>query len=104
MFGKFLFFASFCIATASLSAEPEVFLYYKDGCSHCHQVIDHLNREGIEIPVMELSEDPAYREHIRQMIGKVRVPCLVVDGKPIIGARNIKRWLEHNTVQARYSH
>lgn len=95
--GQNTFIAEDAIATNG----QNVFLYYKEGCYHCHRVLDFLQKENIDLSTKELNENPSYRDHIRQLTGRVRVPALIVNGEVIMGADRIIEWLGENSVEVR---
>jgi glutaredoxin len=48
-------------------------------------------------PPLELKnvqEDAALLEELKKLTGKTQVPCLVIDGKPMLESEDIVRWLE----------
>jgi glutaredoxin len=50
-------------------------------------------------PPLELKnvqEDAALLEELKKLTGKTQVPCLVIDGKPMLESEDIVRWLEEH--------
>jgi glutathione S-transferase len=58
-----------------------------------------------QIQFHEISEDAKAAETLRQLTGKTQVPCLVIDGQPLLESDDIVQWLEdHLTSSPEASH
>ena len=75
---------------------PTLTLYHFLGCPYCQRVRDFLNKEGINVPMKDIHETPAYRNDLIEIGGKAQVPCLVIDGKALYESSNIIEWFEKN--------
>jgi glutaredoxin len=71
-------------------------LYHFLGCPYCQRVRDFLNKEGINVPMKDIHETPAYRNDLIEIGGKPQVPCLVIDGKPLYDSLDIIEWFKKN--------
>lgn len=67
-------------------------LYAKLGCPFCHRVLDFMKDNDIEIEVRD-SLKPENRDKLIEMNGSTQVPCLVVDGKPMLESSDIIEYL-----------
>ena len=69
-------------------------LYKMDTCPFCRKVmraIDELGRTDIEMhDIIESAEDKA---RLIRDGGKMQVPCLFIDGKPMYESDDIVAWL-----------
>lgn len=74
-------------------------LYYKVDCPYCHKVNRYLNQMGIVIPMREINQDHSYRPALVGMLGRSQVPCLVIDGEPLIESDAIIEWIEQHLVR-----
>lgn len=72
-------------------------LYKMDTCPFCRKVmraIDELGRTDIEMhDIIESAEDKA---RLIRDGGKMQVPCLFIDGKPMYESDDIVAWLRAN--------
>lgn len=55
----------------------QLVLYYRKRCPFCRKVLSALEGMNLQVPMKELSEDPAYPEELQSIGGKTQVPCLV---------------------------
>jgi glutathione S-transferase len=73
----------------------KLILYHFEGCSSCWEVQKAIDR--LKVPNVEhrdILEEPRFRDELIQMNGIRQVPCLVVDGKPMLESTDIIRFLE----------
>ena len=70
-------------------------LYYFASCRFCQRVltvIDELNiRSHIEF--LDIHEQPEHAEALEKLNGTRQVPCLVIDGKPMLESMDIIAFL-----------
>lgn len=71
-------------------------LYHFAGCSYCQRVKDFLNKSGIQVPMKDIQENPAYRQELIKIGGNPQVPCLVIDGKALYESLDIIDWFKKN--------
>ncbi len=75
---------------------PQLVLYHFEWCPFCVKVRNYLKSRGIEIPEKDTRQDPAAAEELRNLTGGSQVPCLVIDGKPLLESNDIIQWFEDN--------
>lgn len=76
----------------------DLLLYYSPSCPYCLQVLNFMEKAGISLPKKNVYESPAIREELRALNGKTQVPCLVIDGKPMLESDDIIAWLKKHLV------
>lgn len=69
-------------------------LYQFPECPFCQRVLMKMQDLGIEIPVKDTRRDSEAREELIQLTGRTQVPCLVIDGKPMLESADICDYLE----------
>lgn len=68
-------------------------LYYRPTCPYCVKVLDYLNQEGIELEMKD-TLDAANLEELKSINhGETQVPCLVVNGHPMLESSDIINFL-----------
>jgi glutaredoxin 3 len=75
---------------------PALTLYHFAGCPYCQRVRDYLDKAGIQVPMKDIRENPAYRDELVKTGGKPQVPCLVIDGKALYESLDIIEWFKRN--------
>lgn len=73
----------------------QLILYHFDACPYCEKVrsaIDRMNIKGIEY--RDILKESKFREELIALNGIRQVPCLVVDGKPMLESDDIVAFLE----------
>ena len=68
-------------------------LYIMQTCPYCHKVLRYMNQRGIELPLRDINADPDARATLARVGGKVQVPCLFIDGKPMYESDDIIAYL-----------
>ena len=69
-------------------------LYIMPGCPFCRKVLSYMERRGIDIPLRDITANPSDRTTLQNGGGKVQVPCLFIDGKPLYESDDIIAYLE----------
>lgn len=69
-------------------------LYYMPSCPFCHKVLSVMERQGITLPLRDITRDPEARDTLQRIGGKVQVPCLFIDGEPLYESDDIIAYLE----------
>lgn len=69
-------------------------LYIMPGCPFCRKVLSYMERRGIDIPLRDIKANPNDRSTLQNVGGKVQVPCLFIDGKPLYESDDIIAYLE----------
>ena len=75
---------------------PELVLYQSDWCPFCRKVTNYLKSRNIDIPLKDPSDDAAAGAELMGMTGRRQVPCLSIDGTPLLESDDIIRWFEDN--------
>lgn len=68
-------------------------LYIMPTCPYCRKVLLYMSQHGIELPQRDITSDPAAREYLLNEGGKVQVPCLFINGKPMYESDDIIAYL-----------
>ena len=71
-------------------------LYYYDECYFCQSVLQTIDRLGLQEKVVLKNKlrNREYAEELQQLIGHMQVPCLIIDGKPMLESGEISQFLE----------
>ena len=77
-------------------------LFHKWQCPYSARVRDFVDEHGLgdRIDYVEIQEVEGAKERLAGMTGKSQVPCLVVDGKPMLESGAIVQWLQQNLVKS----
>jgi glutathione S-transferase len=54
----------------------------------------HLDGLGLAVEQRDTRQDPGARETLRALNGHTQVPCLVIDGRPLLESADIIDWLD----------
>ena len=78
-------------------------LYHRWLCPHSKRVRDFIDEQklGDRIEFIEIGEVEGADAKLSELTGESQVPCLVIDGKPMLESTEIVGWLETNLVNAR---
>ncbi len=77
-------------------------LYHRWRCPYSARVRDFIDEHslGDKIEYVELGEVEGAEAGLNDITGRSQVPCLVVDGKPILESAEITQWLQTNLVNS----
>lgn len=75
-------------------APRELVLYKYDTCPFCRRVFQAADDLGLELPMRDTRQDAEAARELRALTGGTQVPCLVIDGVPLLESRDIIAWLE----------
>jgi len=75
-------------------------LIHKWACPYSAKVRDFIDAHELKdrITFMEINEAEGAKDRLAQLTGKTQVPCLVIDGKPMLESGDIIGWLDQNLV------
>jgi glutaredoxin len=59
-------------------------------------VLEAAKRLDAKLDTKNIQEDPQALKELMTLTGKTQVPCLVVDGNPMLESEDIIKWLERN--------
>lgn len=74
-------------------------LFIMSTCPYCQKVLRYMEG-GIELPLLDITRDPAARERLVEVGGKAQVPCLFIDGAPLYESDDIIAYLKEHVAQA----
>lgn len=75
----------------------ELRLFVSDTCGFCRRVkqyIDEVGRTDVKYENVSQSQEAA--DELVRVGGKMQVPCLFIDGKPMYESMDIIQWLKDN--------
>jgi glutaredoxin len=67
-------------------------LYYKPTCPFCVRVTNFMEQNGLCCEMRNTLEPPA-RDELEALTGGTQVPCLVIDGRPMLESADIIAYL-----------
>jgi glutaredoxin len=75
-------------------------LIHKWQCPYSARVRDFIEEHDLKdkVDFTEISEVAGAQDKLSHLTGKTQVPCLVVDGRPILESGDIVEWLQQNLV------
>ena len=70
-------------------------LYYFEACPFCQRVLSTIRQLDIgdKIEMRDIHENPDFEQELIKLNGMRQVPCLVVDGKPMLESMDINNFL-----------
>jgi len=73
-------------------------LYHMDHCPYCAKVRKYIDQAQLKklFTYYEITVDEAAHDRLMKMNKDDQVPCLVVDGKPMLESDDIIVWLKAN--------
>ena len=71
----------------------DLVLYYRPTCPYCMRVLSWLSEHGADIAKRDIGTDPAARETLCSVGGKLQVPCLFIKGRPLYESEDIIAYL-----------
>ncbi len=71
-------------------------LYYSPACPYSQKVLKYLQQIHKTIPMKSVANDPIAKKELREYGGKMQVPCLLIDGKPLYESDAIILWLSQH--------
>jgi glutaredoxin len=73
-------------------------LYHFESCPYCAKVRNFIDQSGIKpkITYHDTQKDSKAHDQLMKMNGDDQVPCLVIDGKPMLESDDIISWLKSN--------
>lgn len=77
---------------------PNLVLYYKPTCPYCLKVLAYMQEQDIAMEMRDTT-DPANADALVGLTGRTQVPCLVIDGTPMLESDDIVMYL-HGLVAA----
>jgi len=79
-----------------LTKQPEELILYKfDSCIFCRRVMGFIRQHHLPVSYRDVKNNAAYREELIQLTGRSQVPCLLIDGQPMLESADIVAYLRH---------
>ncbi|MFC1510702.1 glutaredoxin family protein [Candidatus Omnitrophota bacterium] len=75
---------------------PTLVLYYSPFCPYCRKVLAFMSEKSIELELKDIGASQENKDTLQSVGGKVQVPCLLIDGKPMYESDVIIAWLTEN--------
>ena len=73
----------------------KLILYHFSGCPYCLQVSEAIDRLKVpDVEYRDILDHPPYKEELIRVNGSRQVPCLVIDGTPMLESEEIVTFLE----------
>jgi glutaredoxin len=69
-------------------------LYKYDACPFCQKVARAIDALGMSVPTADTRQDPNASRALVALTGGTQVPCLVIDGVPLLESADIIVWLQ----------
>ncbi len=75
----------------------QLILYHFEYCPYCVDVRHAINRLNVpNVETRDILENPTYKQELIALNGHRQVPCLLIDGKPMLESRDIIAFLERH--------
>ena len=74
--------------------ERTLCLLVSQTCGYCHRVLRAVDAMGREVPTRDARRDAEAHQMLVEATGRTQVPCLFVDGTPLLESLDIIAWLE----------
>jgi glutaredoxin len=73
-------------------------LYHFESCPYCAKVRKSIDQLGVksQIQYFDIEKDEAAEQRLVKMNDDSQVPCLVIDGKPMLESDDIVDWLKNH--------
>jgi len=72
----------------------DLVLYSSNRCPYCKDVQKWLDDNHKKVPTVIVDDNPNARAELKKAGGKAQVPCLIIDGYPLYGSKDIIRWMQ----------
>lgn len=74
----------------------EIDLYFKVRCPYSQKVIRYLNQAGLAVTMKDIGRDEQVRDQLIELSGKAQVPCLLINGQPLLDSDAIIEFLDQH--------
>lgn len=71
-------------------------LYHFEACPYCAKVRNLISELGIDLEMKDTRENKLFMDELIELNGKTQVPCLVIDGKPMLESEVIVDYLREH--------
>jgi glutaredoxin len=79
-------------------SKREILLYQSRLCPYCVRVRAVVSKLGLSVPTADVNTGET-RQTLKSLTGATQVPCLVIDGVPLLESTDISNWLEAYTIR-----
>ena len=79
----------------------ELVLYKFDTCIFCQRVMAFIRKHKLPVTYRDLREHPRYRQELLALTGRSQVPCLLIDGQPMLESADIVAYLHYIFVEGK---
>lgn len=69
-------------------------LYKFDTCRFCRRVFESADRLKVNLEYRDIRLESRWEQELTERTGKKQVPCLLIDGRPLLESAEIIQWLE----------
>lgn len=74
----------------------ELKLYYMEACPFCKKVIRYMEKNHIDVELVDIRANTDNYKELIEIGGKDQVPMLLTDGKPLYESSDIIKWFKDN--------
>ncbi len=67
-----------------------VTVYSTNWCGFCERAKALLAQRGIEFDEVSLDDNPAFRDRVFELSGRLTVPLITIDGRPVGGYNELR--------------
>jgi glutathione S-transferase len=73
-------------------------LYHRWHCPYSKRVRDHIDEHTLDdrIEDIEIGKVPGAEDRLNALTDRSQVPCLAIDGEPMLESGDIVQWLQTN--------
>ena len=71
-------------------------LYYFESCPFCQKVLHFISETKHNIILKNIREEQAFKDELIKATEKSQVPCLIIDGTPMLESDDIIKYLDKN--------
>ncbi|MBS0620483.1 MAG: glutaredoxin [Verrucomicrobia bacterium] len=79
--------------------KPHLVLYYTKQCPYSQKVLRYLKQVHKKVDLVNVENNPQGKLTLKNQGGKMQVPCLFIDGKPLYESDEIITWLSNHLDQ-----
>lgn len=83
------------IESVYASSSPKLILYMRTSCPYCNVVMEAIEQinNNLNIEIIDLDVRRDQIQYLVEQTGKRQVPCLFIDGEPLLESREIANWI-----------
>lgn len=77
----------------------KVKLFFTQFCPHCVGCKEFIEENNLNVELMDATTDQEIKKELLEVGGKLQVPMLSIDDKPMFESSDILNWLKENKDQ-----